>query len=76
MNDKTPPCNGLTDLFFDERIGSPEGEVVEAQAKAICLDCPFKVACLQIGMNESEGIWGGETQYDRRKIKRELRKNK
>lgn len=37
------------------------------QAKAICAQCPFKVACLQAAEERGEeyGVWGGKTPGER-----------
>ncbi len=50
------PCSDEPDLFFAE---SPED--VEA-AKALCGDCPARLACLAGAMERREpwGVWGGE----------------
>lgn len=41
-------------------------------AKAICADCPVRIECLQFSLDNDErfGIWGGLTEYDRRKLRR------
>ena len=36
-----------------------------ALAKAICGTCPVITSCLMIGMNETEGIWGGKLPEER-----------
>ncbi len=50
------PCSDEPDLFFAE---SPED--VES-AKALCRDCPGRLACLAGAMERREpwGVWGGE----------------
>jgi WhiB family transcriptional regulator, redox-sensing transcriptional regulator len=51
------PCwDADPDLFFAE---SPTD--VEA-AKAICIDCPVRLACLRTALDRHEpwGVWGGE----------------
>lgn len=51
------PCRaGAPDLFFAE---SPVD--VEA-AKALCLDCPVRAACLAGALERQEpwGVWGGQ----------------
>lgn len=46
------------------------GEIVKA--KAICSTCPVADECLSwaIETNQSEGIWGGHTAKERRKLRR------
>jgi WhiB family redox-sensing transcriptional regulator len=43
-----------------------------AKAKAVCATCPVADACLNwaIETNQTEGIWGGCTPKDRRKVRR------
>lgn len=50
------PCRAQPDLFFAE---SPDD--VE-RAKALCLECPARRACLAGAMERREpwGVWGGE----------------
>ena len=51
------PCHSLDpELFFAE---SP---VDVERAKAYCLDCPIKAACLEGALDRREpwGVWGGE----------------
>jgi len=51
------PCHaGDPDLFFAERPDDLE------KAKALCADCPARVACLAAALERAEpwGVWGGE----------------
>ena len=51
------PCHvGDPDLFFAERPAELE------QAKALCLQCPVRAACLAAALAREEpwGVWGGE----------------
>lgn len=51
------PCHRVDpDLFFAE---SP---VDVERAKALCLDCPIRMACLAGALDRSEpwGVWGGQ----------------
>lgn len=52
------------DLFFPER-----GESVR-EAKAICRGCPVRAECLEHGMGEKFGIWGGYSERERRAMRR------
>lgn len=54
-------------VFFVDR-----GESV-AEARAICNACPVRLNCLDHALTNSErhGIWGGLTEAERRKVKRE-----
>jgi WhiB family transcriptional regulator, redox-sensing transcriptional regulator len=65
-------CAGSdTDLFFP--IG--EDDDVAASAKAVCAICPVKDECLQYALatNQTDGVWGGLTGAERRRLRRRLR---
>lgn len=57
-------------LFFPEG-DSDLGRI--AAAKAICASCPVQDECLAyaIETNQPEGIWGGHTPRERRRIRRQ-----
>ncbi|MFK4035351.1 WhiB family transcriptional regulator [Nonomuraea wenchangensis] len=60
-----PACDaGQADLFIGP-ADEPDEEQQrrEAQAKAICLGCPARVACLAyaLALNPDEGVWAGYT---------------
>ena len=61
-------CLGMNpDIFFPTR-----GEDV-ARARAICRACDVQVECAHYALNQDDtlqGIWGGLTQRDRRRIRR------
>lgn len=54
------PCVGETDLMYDEER--------EAETKAICLGCTVVSECLDLGIREPDGVWGGKTPAERRTI--------
>ncbi len=58
---------GDADLFFPERGASTR------TAKAICRECIVREECLEFAIVNSEkfGIWGGLSERERRKIRRE-----
>ena len=61
-------CRGAdADLFFPERGASTR------KAKAICNACQVKVECLEFAIQQSEkfGIWGGLSERERRRIRKE-----
>ena len=61
-------CRGADpDLFFPERGASTR------TAKSICRECSVQAECLEFAIVSSEkfGIWGGLSERDRRKIRRE-----
>lgn len=76
------PLCGQTDpeMFFsiDSFDGSRkniEHYAAEREAKAICAECPYKAQCLTYALERTdlEGIWGGTTHMDRRRMLRRLR---
>jgi len=65
-------CRGLsTDLFFPERGGGADTRA----AKAVCAACPVSDDCYEyaFGSNERHGIWGGTSERERRRIRRQRR---
>lgn len=67
-------CRGLdSEIFFPD----PDDEDAEAVAKVICDVCPVREPCLEyaLGFREREGIWGGTSERDRRRIVRQRRKS-
>jgi WhiB family redox-sensing transcriptional regulator len=42
-------------------------------AKAVCATCPVRADCLEAGIDERFGVWGGLTERERR-IERRRRK--
>ncbi len=61
-------CRGANaDLFFPERGASTR------TAKSICRQCTVREECLEFAIVNSEkfGIWGGLSERERRKIRRQ-----
>lgn len=58
-------CATSTVDFFPAR--NQHAEI--ARAKSICARCPVADACLDFGMGEDYGIWGGKTEDERAAIK-------
>jgi WhiB family redox-sensing transcriptional regulator len=61
-------CLGASpDLFFPERGAST------AEAKAVCASCDVREDCLAHALDHGEkhGIWGGLSERERRRIRRE-----
>ncbi len=48
-----------------------DDDVDTRRAKAICRSCPVQVECLEhaVRVNEEFGIWGGESERGRRRIR-------
>mgnify|MGYP000284663285 CR=1 FL=1 len=60
------------DLFFPVGTVGPALQQIEA-AKAICRICDVQVDCLKFALatNQDSGIWGGTSEEERRKLKRQ-----
>lgn len=70
---KQAACAGSdSDIFFP--IGE-EDDSLAAPAKAVCAVCPVRDACLQYALatNQTEGVWGGMTGPERRRLRRRIR---
>jgi WhiB family redox-sensing transcriptional regulator len=64
-------CRGIDpDIFFPVTDDDAE------PAKAVCNVCPVREACLEFALaaREREGVWGGATERERRRIVRQRRK--
>lgn len=55
------------DAFFPDSE-QPSHQVRDA--KAVCAGCPVRLECLEAGMGEPFGIWGGLTSPERRRLRR------
>lgn len=55
------------EAFFPEKGGSTR------EAKSICAKCPVREQCLEWALDHDErfGIWGGLSERERRKVKKE-----
>lgn len=65
-------CRGVdTDIFF------PATDEEAEPAKEICGVCPVRESCLEHALiaREREGVWGGATERERRRIIRQRRKS-
>ncbi len=64
-------CKGI-----DPEIFFPVSEEDAEPAKEVCAECPVREACLEhaLAHREREGIWGGFTERERRRIVRQRRK--
>lgn len=66
-------CRGLDPSIF---YPSSDAEEDAEQAKAVCAQCPIRQACLEHALTrrEKEGVWGGATEKERRRIIRQRRR--
>lgn len=65
-------CRGVDPVLFH-----PVNEDDDAEAaKAICALCPVQEACLEyaIAAREKDGVWGGLTARERRRVIRRRRR--
>ncbi|HEX2578263.1 MAG TPA: WhiB family transcriptional regulator [Aquihabitans sp.] len=64
-------CHGL-----DPQTFYPETDDDARTAKAVCGVCPVQSACLEhaLTIREKEGVWGGCTERERRRIIRQRRR--
>jgi WhiB family redox-sensing transcriptional regulator len=61
-------CLGVDpDLFFPERGASTR------EAKSVCRGCEVRVECLEYALAHGEkfGIWGGLSERERRRVRRQ-----
>ena len=65
-------CRGI-----DPAVFYPDLEEPAHGAKAICIGCPVRQACLEwaLATREKEGVWGGCDERDRRRILRQTRRS-
>lgn len=65
-------CRGIDpDIFY------PVNDEDAEEAKSICLQCAVRVSCLEYALTkrEREGVWGGATERERRRIIRQRRRS-
>ena len=64
-------CRGLEPGIF-----YPEDDADAGDAKAVCEGCNVRVACLEYALQirEKQGVWGGATERERRRIIRQRRR--
>jgi WhiB family redox-sensing transcriptional regulator len=66
------------EIFFpdDERMKPSEVAQATAAAKKICHSCNYISECLEYAvLNKEDGIWGGTTKQERRRIRARRRKS-
>lgn len=65
-------CRGL-----DPEIFYPGDDDEAERAKAVCNQCSVRDVCLEhaLGSREREGVWGGATERERRRIIRQRRRS-
>ncbi len=65
-------CRGL-----DPEIFHPATDEEADEAKSICAICPVRQMCLEHALlaREREGVWGGLTERERRRVIRQRQKS-
>lgn len=59
-------CRGVpSQVFYGANEYHPISGPEIARAKAMCLVCPVRRLCLEQGLDEDWGIWGGFTRPER-----------
>jgi WhiB family transcriptional regulator, redox-sensing transcriptional regulator len=64
-------CQGLDpDIFY------PPSDEEAVSAKSVCESCPVRQPCLEFALSvrEKDGVWGGCTERERRRIIRQRRR--
>lgn len=66
-------CKGLEPEIF---YPSSEDDLDAVPAKEVCSGCVVREACLEhaLAVREKDGIWGGATERERRRIIRQRRR--
>jgi WhiB family redox-sensing transcriptional regulator len=66
-------CRGVDPQVFHP---PEDDEVLEGEAKAICEICPVREPCLEYALaaREKDGVWGGYTARERRRLIRQRRR--
>jgi WhiB family transcriptional regulator, redox-sensing transcriptional regulator len=69
---KRAACRGI-----DPEVFFPASDEDAEEAKEICAVCPVREACLEYALahREREGVWGGCTERERRRMIRQRRKS-
>lgn len=69
---KQGACVGL-----DPSIFFPDSEEAVAEAVAICAGCSVRISCLEhaLQVREKDGVWGGATDRERRRMIRQRRRS-
>ena len=65
-------CRGVDPVIF-----YPVSEEDAEDAKAVCAVCAVREACLEYALTnrEKEGVWGGATERERRRMLRHRRRS-
>lgn len=66
-------CRGLDPEIF---YPATDDEADAEHAKSVCEQCPIRLACLEHALTrrEKDGVWGGATEKERRRMIRQRRR--
>lgn len=71
-----PPCASTDpEAFYPQDMDGLKTAIYynETGAKLVCKTCPYMVQCLEYAIKNNEiGIWGGTTEGQRKRLKRQL----
>ncbi|MFE2479731.1 WhiB family transcriptional regulator [Streptomyces sp. NPDC001194] len=69
-----PACRNADPALFFPAYGVPLSDLQIRAAKELCAGCPVREECLAIAVrsDESDGIWGGTTPIERRRMRVQL----
>ncbi len=68
--DRAACCDAPADVdFFAEGRGLAGKQEIE-NAKAICGGCPVRLSCLEAGISEEFGVWGGLDTGERKRLRK------
>jgi WhiB family redox-sensing transcriptional regulator len=69
-------CRGLDPVIFYPAYDGDDDDINISVAKDVCAQCAVREACLEhaLAVREKEGIWGGCTERERRRILRQRRR--
>jgi WhiB family redox-sensing transcriptional regulator len=72
---RSAACRGLDPEIFFPSIDIEEDDAFD-DAKAVCTVCAVRETCLEFALQvrEKEGVWGGATEKERRRILRQRRR--
>ncbi|HEX9531028.1 MAG TPA: WhiB family transcriptional regulator [Acidimicrobiales bacterium] len=62
---------------MDPAVFYPTSDEEAEAAKEVCARCPVREACLEFALasRERDGVWGGATERERRRMIRHRRKS-
>lgn len=67
-------CRGLDPALFYPTRGEINSGKRNWPAFAVCASCPVRADCLEEGLYEAHGIWGGTTERERVRMRGRGRK--